>query len=503
MNKRFGILLLLSLIPWLIQARTGRYRAMWRTVPATSMVIGWEAFGGRQSRVIFQSVGQPADQWKVHYPDKKVASKDMKNYFARLEGLSADTRYRFVIRDSEGDSPMMYFHTAPDDPSTPITFIAGGDSRNNRSARKRLNLLAGQMQPLAILFSGDMTDMCTAREWQQWLDDWQLTITSDRRLIPIIAARGNHETSNSILEDLFDIPSPDAWYALSFGGDLLRVYTLNSLAPIPGRQTRWLTDDLQQHGEAFTWRIAQYHYPIRPHTRRKKERLDQLEAWAGLFHQHKVQLAQESDSHVAKITWPIRPGKGPESYEGFVRDDQEGTVYIGEGSWGAPLRPADDDKPWTRASGSFHQFNWLCFHSDRLEVRVIQADQSAGATALPTLSYGRIPDGVASWLIDGQEELILSGPADEMAAIIPDAERFPLIDLDGRSSLQIPYRLGSTSEIRIEFTNTLRQVVKSIRLHREAGNYLEGIDIRDLPRGRYVLIVYADNKPIMRRLVQQ
>ena len=98
---------------------------------------------------------------------------------------------------------MMYFHTAPDDPSTPITFIAGGDSRNNRSARKRLNLLAGQMQPLAILFSGDMTDMCTAREWQQWLDDWQLTITSDRRLIPIIAARGNHETSNSILEDLF------------------------------------------------------------------------------------------------------------------------------------------------------------------------------------------------------------------------------------------------------------------------------------------------------------
>ncbi|MCF8237460.1 MAG: metallophosphoesterase family protein [Saprospiraceae bacterium] len=427
----------------------------------------------------------------------------MKNYFARLQGLEPDTRYQFVIRDSEGDSRIMVFHTAPATPDTPLTFIAGGDSRNNRSARKRMNLLAGQMQPLAILFSGDMTDMCSSKEWQEWLDDWQLTITVDRRLVPIVAARGNHETSNSILEDMFDIPSHDAWYALGFGGSLLRIYTLNSLAPIHGRQTRWLEDDLSTQGHAFTWRIAQYHFPMRPHTRRKKERLDQVDAWGELFHAHKVQLAQESDSHVAKITWPIKPSNGGDSFEGFVRDDDDGTVYIGEGCWGAPLRPANDVKPWTREIGSFHQFNWLCVRPDGLEIRVIQADKSMAVTPLNTLSRGALPNGIACWAIGVSDHIVLQGPGEDLAEAIRDAERFPIIALDHKSSLQIPYRLDDTHSVRIEFTNARRQTVKSFEFVRNAGNYLEGVNVRDLPDGRYILTVFADNRPILRRLVQQ
>ncbi len=503
MSKRFSILLFFLCLSWVTEARTARYRAMWRDDPSTSMVIGWESISGRQSRIIYQEEGIDAASWKVHHPDKMVTSKGMKNYFARLYGLTPDTRYRFVIRDSEGDSRIMVFQTAPATPDIPLTFIAGGDSRNNRSARKRMNILAGKMQPLAILFSGDMTDMCTASEWQEWLEDWQLTITVDQRLIPIIAARGNHETSNSILEDMFDIPSHDAWYTLSFGGSLLRVYTLNSLAPIHGRQTRWLEDDLVQYGGDFSWRIAQYHFPMRPHTRRKKERLDQMDAWSTLFYEHGVQLAQESDSHVAKITWPIKPGDGPGSSEGFVRDDQRGTVYIGEGSWGAPLRPADDAKPWTREIGSFHQFNWLCFRPDGLEIRVIQADKSLAVTPLPFLSRGALPNGVACWAIGGSDHIVIDAPQEDLTAAFRDAERFPIINLDHRSSLQIPYRLDDTHTVRIELINTRRQLVKSFEFVREAGNYLEGINVRDVPDGRYILTVFADNRPILRRLVQQ
>lgn len=503
MNNRFRFLFLLILIPLFSFGRTGRYRTMWRTDPATSMVIGWELISGRQSRVLFQEDGGGQSTWQVHFPDKMVTSKDMQNYFARLEGLTPDTRYRFVVRDSEGDSRMMYFHTAPGTPETPITFIAGGDSRNNRSARKRLNKLAGHMQPMAILFSGDMTDMCTSREWQEWLDDWQLTITADQRVIPVVVARGNHETSNGILEDIFDIPSEDAWYALGFGGSLVRVYTLNSLAPIHGRQTRWLEEDLKQKGDAFTWRIAQYHFPIRPHTRRKKERVDQLDAWGGLFHQHRVQLAQESDSHVAKITWPIKPSGGPGSEEGFVRDDIEGTVYIGEGSWGAPLRPADDAKSWTREIGSFHQFNWLCVRQDGLEIRVIQADKSLSAKPLRSLSYGELPNGIACWAIGGSDHIRLKSDVDPMAEWISEAERFPVIELEGRRSLQIPYRLQTGQTIRVEFINTRREVVKRLAFDRDAGNYLEGVQVHDLPAGRYILTVFADDEPIMRRIVQQ
>ncbi|MBK7342826.1 MAG: metallophosphoesterase family protein [Saprospiraceae bacterium] len=503
MINRFLILLLLFLMPCVSSGRTSRFRAMWRTDPATSMVIGWELVSGRQSRVIFQEDGGTQATWRVHFPDKMVSSKGMQNYFARIEGLQPDTRYRFVVRDSEGDSPMLYFHTAPGSPDIPITFIAGGDSRNNRSARKRLNKLAGQIQPLAILFSGDMTDMCSAHEWQEWLDDWQLTMTADQRLIPLVPARGNHETSNSVLEDIFDIPSPDAWYALGFGGTLIRVYTLNSLAPIHGRQTRWLADDLERMGGGFTWRIAQYHFPIRPHTRRKKERLDQQDAWGGLFHQHRVQLAQESDSHVAKITWPLKPGKGPGSEEGFVRDDAAGTVYIGEGSWGAPLRPADDAKSWTREIGSFHQFNWLCVRADEMEVRVIQADKCLAVQPLRSLSYGALPDGIACWAIGGSDHISLRPASDPMDEWVSEAERFPPIDLGARSSLQIPYRLSETSSVQVEFINSRREVIRHLSFKRDAGNYLEGVDVRDLPAGRYILTVRANDEVIMRRIVLQ
>jgi hypothetical protein len=36
-----------------------------------------------------------------------------------------------------------------------------------------------------------------------------------------------------------------------------------------------------------------------------------------------------------------------------VRDDATGTVFVGEGCWGAPLRTASDTKAYTRDAGSF------------------------------------------------------------------------------------------------------------------------------------------------------
>jgi len=44
---------------------------------------------------------------------------------------------------------------------------------------------------------------------------------------------------------------------------------------------------------------------------------------------------------------------------GYVRDDLNGTIFMGEGSWGAHPRQNDDDKPWTMASGTFNQVKWL------------------------------------------------------------------------------------------------------------------------------------------------
>lgn len=502
MNRIFIIFLLLLAGSLPILAKTGRYRAMWRTDPASTMVLGWEQISGKAPKVYFQEAANPNSLWFEHPSDRQVEVRQMQTNFARLSGLKPDTRYRFFIRDSEMDSPIMAFHTAPAAATTPITLIAGGDSRNNRLARQQINALAARMQPLAILFSGDMTDWASVTEWQEWLDDWQLTITRDGRLIPIIVARGNHEPSNDLLLDLFDLPHPDLYYALGFGGDLLRVYTLNSMAPVYGKQQKWLRDDLESHGADYTWRIAQYHHPIRPHQRRKKEQLAQWDAWAGLFYEHNVQLVQECDAHVFKVTWPIRPASGPGSDEGFIRDDKQGTIYIGEGGWGAPLRKADDAKPWTRSYGSFHQFNWMRISDRGIDIRVIKSESFRFAKSLPSLSYGELPQGLSFHDIQHQEKLVLraeDSPTICEALLEPD--HFPMVSLNGRNHLQVPYKLANPAEIEIRFINLRKQIIHTESHHKSAGNFMQSVPVQHLPPGKYVLQVLANGQSIMQRLV--
>ena len=116
-----------------------------------------------------------------------------------------------------------------------------------------------------------------------------------------------------------------------------------------------------------------------------------------MFFKYQVQLVVESDAHVVKTTYPIKPSRAAGSHEGFIQDDELGTVYIGEGCWGAPLRNADDPKPWTRASGSFNQFKWIFVDREKIEIRTIQTD---GADAIDSVDPFNIfipPLGLKIW----------------------------------------------------------------------------------------------------------
>jgi len=359
-------------------ANTDKYRIMWRDNPSTTMVIGWNQVSGSNPVVYYGTIDNGTD-WSA-YADSKAADravvyKGMNNHFVRLSGLKADQRYYFVIKDSEGTSERFWFKTAPDDPSVRLSIIAGGDSRNNRLPRQNANKLVRKLRPHAVLFGGDMTDKGYDHEWREWFDDWQFTNGADGRLIPIIAARGNHESSNDVIVNLFDVPGANVYFALNLGSSLLRLYTLNTEISVAGNQTTWLENDLNSSSNV-TWKIAQYHKPIRPHVSDKAEGTSQYTYWAPLFHTHKVNLVIECDAHTAKTTWPIRPDTGSGSSEGFIRDDATGTVYVGEGGWGAPQRNNDDDKPWTRNSGMFNQFNWIFIDQQKIEVRKIRTDNA-------------------------------------------------------------------------------------------------------------------------------
>ncbi|MFK8006960.1 MAG: fibronectin type III domain-containing protein [Saprospiraceae bacterium] len=382
-----------------LSALTGRYRVMWVDDPSTTMTIGWEQISGNGSIVYFDQYngGQEIANYGFYQKvDRKKWSKGMNNHFARLTNLQPNTIYHFIIKDSEGVSQKMSFKTAPDNPYERLSIIAGGDSRNHRKARCKANLLVSKLRPHAVMFGGDMTGGDIERQWKAWFDDWQKTMTVDGHLTPIIPARGNHESSNESLVDMFDVRNKKNMYALNLGGSLLRIYTLNSMIAAGGDQRNWLENDLSQSTH-IKWKMAQYHHAIRPHMNKKSERNAQMKNWGTLFYKYGVDLVCESDAHVVKTTYPIRPSKERGSDEGFIRDDKRGTVYVGEGCWGAPLRRNNDDKSWTRASGSFNQFKWIFIDLEGIEVRTIKVDNAEQVASVDANDIFSEPVGLDVW----------------------------------------------------------------------------------------------------------
>jgi len=348
-----------------------KYRLVWNDDPSSTVTIAWDQLEGETPVVLYDTNDFGRKDWKYTYtqtPNTINEKYGMHTHFAKLSNLEADQNYYFLLKDSKGVSERYWFKTAPDKPK-PFTFIAGGDTKSTGSALeagRASNRIAAKLRPLFILFSGDFNsgDGTNPEYWQQWLTDWHsLTTTSDGQMIPIIPVHGNHENGfQANLPYIFNAPfqnndSINTYYSLSLGGDLMHIITLNSEIEEGGLQKEWLENDLKNHQE-FTFKLASYHKPFWPHTSNKREQEYQYNQWAGLFYKYGLDLSFDADSHMSKITYPLRPDSSENSFMGFIRDDETGTMFLGEGSWGAHPRPNDDDKPWTYTSGSFNGFKW-------------------------------------------------------------------------------------------------------------------------------------------------
>lgn len=388
-------------------AETDKYRLAWTDDPATTMTIGWCQASGAPVEVRYGTDPSLATfstdstiTTRVYDNSVHVEGPALESHFVNLNGLAPDTAYYFTITDSEGDSEIMWFKTAPDTPAE-FTFIAGGDSRTNAAPRQWGNELISKVRPLFVAHGGDYEDDVTNLEMANWLDEWQLTRSTDGRMYPVIPAHGNHENDmTDFVQKIFNMDNPDGYYAMNIGGAMMRLYTLNTeLEPGVGyssfsdqddtkwnAQAAWLFGDMQVNSEGTTWLVANYHRPMRPHQSGKTEGLGRIAAWADTFYNHGLDLAIECDSHLTKYTFPLAPSSDPGSFESFVRDDADGTVFIGEGSWGAPHRANDDDKPWTLASDSFWQFNLVQASPANLHIRKVKFGQYDSANN-PLLGY--------------------------------------------------------------------------------------------------------------------
>ena len=391
--------LLLICFSQIASANVDKLRLIARDDPSTTIVIGWNQVTGATPIVYYDTIDHGTNHlayaW-AHNVDRTVSSKGMDNRFSRLSGLTANKIYYFVIKDDNSVSARYSFKTAPNVPTERLSIIAGGDSRSNQAARQNANRLVGKLRAHAVLFGGDMTEFDTNAEWQTWFDDWQLSIAADGRITPIIPTRGNHEYSSTVINELFDVNHVDAYYANTFGGTLYRAYTLNSQIATGGAQATWLQGDLSANS-AVTWKSAQYHTPIRPHVASKPDRNDIYSDWLPSFESFGMSFVVECDAHTVKTTHPIRSSTASSAVEGFLRDDVNGIVYVGEGCWGAPLRANDDVKSWTRSSGVFNQFKLIFIELNKIEIRTIRVDNAASVGANTDANIFALPSNLDVW----------------------------------------------------------------------------------------------------------
>ena len=354
-------------------AVSDKYRLVWNEDPTTNITIAWDQHEVANAEVMYGTTDHGRKFWKYKLAKKadRILDKyEMTTHFAKLTNLEPDQEYYFVIKDDKGVSERYWFRTAPDKPKA-FTFVAGGDTKSEDEpleAGRASSRIVAKLRPLFVMFNGDF---CSGNgtypdRWHTWLRDWhELTTTEDGRMIPIFPVHGNHENGDHAnLNYIFNAPYQDndssrIYYSVSFGGNFFHVMALNSSVDEGGRQRDWLEDDLKSHKD-FTFKIAGYHKPFWPHTSSKAENEYQYNQWAQLFYTYGLNISMDGDSHMSKITYPLRPDStSADTFMGYVRDDEKGTMFLGEGSWGAHPRAIDDDKPWTIKSFSGNQIKWI------------------------------------------------------------------------------------------------------------------------------------------------
>ncbi len=377
-----SLMLLLGLLAgattWADDVAPRHLRVIWRAAPATEAVVAWTTdTAGTQHQLRYKA--EDAEEWTSVASDPALQFEgtlaDRPAPFVqsvKLTELQPATKYQIVCESDGQSSDEFYFLTAPDD-DRPIALLFGGDSRSGIDARKQVNRMMAQMvaeqsvtgrpEILALAHGGDfIVNGTNLEQWLVWLDNHELTTGSDGRLLPIVAARGNHDMG-PIFNQVFVFPDGDEnYYALNLNGQA-RLATLNTETSTAGNQRDWLESELAANRWNNRWYLCQYHKPAFPAV---KVPSGALTNWVPLFEQFAIDLACEADGHVIKRTPPIK--------EMSVNPD--GVVYIGEGGLGVGQRSPKTRRWYLQdtadACGAAHHVHLLTFDDEQLDCRVIE-----------------------------------------------------------------------------------------------------------------------------------
>ena len=276
---------------------------------------------------------------------------------ADLAGLKPGTTYegRITVRSGDVLGPFR-FETAPRDFHAPLRFVTGGDMFHTRAKLDAMNRRAGAEDPLFALLGGDLAygNGTNAAKWTEWFDSWAANaVAPDGRMIPMVVVIGNHEVKGRSFRpdnapgraaapfyySLFQGQEEGSNTTVDFGQYLSLVCLDSGHTGTIAEQTPWLKRVLAARATVPRLFVC-YHRPAWG-TGVKDDAVEIQQQWSPLFEQFRVDAVFENDHHVYKRTHPITRG---------VIDEEDGVVYLGDGSWGVNVRQIPRnwkaDRPW-------------------------------------------------------------------------------------------------------------------------------------------------------------
>ncbi|MHC4710205.1 MAG: purple acid phosphatase family protein, partial [Planctomycetota bacterium] len=313
----------------------------WQGDPTTTMTVQWlSAEGVTGDEVAFGRAGEPRLR-TVTGQHEPLTETDRVVHTVELTGLEPGGDYRFRI---SGLAEEYAFRTMPADAGAPVAFVVGGDIHRRSALDERIFRTAASRDPMFAVLGGDIAyDNGHAHRvgrWYELLDVWQrCMVTADGRLVPVVAAIGNHEAKGSYGQapdaaprfyDLFPGLGRDGRQVLDFG-EYMSVILLDTdhTHRIDGEQTRWLAGTLAARSDVPHLFVV-YHVPAYPSVRRFNGGGGPgiREHWVPLFDRYGVDVVFEHHDHAYKRTHLIR---GDDVHP-------DGVLYLGDGAWGAKPR---------------------------------------------------------------------------------------------------------------------------------------------------------------------
>lgn len=310
----------------------------------------------------------------IDHKKSKFGETENLVFRAEVTGLQPGTAYDFNLSAGSRSLKTGWFRTAPRAIGGGVRFVVGGDMGTTSAIP--VCRAVGQDDPLFVVVGGDLAyaNGRSAPLWYDWIDNWsELVVAPDGRSIPIIAAIGNHETksfsglrkrelwkglpslrtkkSNApYYFSLFNLPGGNSNFTVDFS-DYMSFVVLDSGHSQPEkRQTGWLERELKER-ISVPHLFATYHEPAWGAGIKANNRNVQRE-WCPLFEKYQVDCVFENDHHTYKRSQPLTGG---------VRDEQRGILYLGDGAWGATLRPITE-RMLSREGARNYLAKWKSIH---------------------------------------------------------------------------------------------------------------------------------------------